>query len=171
MAKLRFSLAAYKDPAIVELVSTTAQQVLAIWAIDCVERVLPLFEVTHPSDRRPRHALDTLQTWITTGAFRMAAIRDASLASHAAARAVGHETAAQSVARAAGQAVATAHVPLHALGAATYALQALYRASGPSEAATVLAQERAWQIQHLRELRTSRPENGSPAQRGEEQAE
>jgi hypothetical protein len=78
---------------------------------------------------------------------------------------------AQSVARAAGHAVATAHVPLHALGAANYALQALYRASDPSEAAAVLARERAWQIQHLRELRTSRPENGPPAQQGEAQAE
>jgi hypothetical protein len=86
----------------------------------------------------------------------MAVIRRASLLSHAAAGEVGEENAARSAARAAGQAVATAHVPIHALGAANYALQALYRATNPSEAEAAIAKEREWQLQHLLDLRDSR---------------
>lgn len=155
MAKSTFSLAAYKDPETVELVSKTEQKTLGVWAIDCAERVMPYFEEEYPQDHRPRHAIDTLQTWIDTGVFKMAVIRKASLDSHAAARDVGKDNAARSAARAAGQAVATAHVPMHALGAANYALQAIYRATNPSVADAALAKERDWQLQHLLDLRGS----------------
>ena len=84
----------------------------------------------------------------------MAVIRKASLTSHAAAREVGEDTAARSAARAAGQAVATAHVPIHAIGAANYALQAIHRATNPSDANAAIAKERKWQIQHLLDLRS-----------------
>lgn len=149
----KFSLATYKDPATVELVSTTDHTAVAIWAIDCAERVMHYFEEDFPQDRRPRQALEILQQWISTGVFQMAVIRKASLNAHAAARDVGADTAARSAARAAGQAVATAHVPLHALGAANYALQAIYRATNSAAADAAIALERAWQIQHLLDLR------------------
>ena len=86
----------------------------------------------------------------------MAVIRQASLASHAAAREVGDDNAARSAARAAGQAVATAHVPRHAYGPAVYAQQAIYRATNPSDADAAIAKEREWQLQHLLDLRDSR---------------
>ncbi|HEX6483147.1 MAG TPA: Imm5 family immunity protein [Ktedonobacteraceae bacterium] len=156
MEKSKFSLATYKDPATVELVSKIDHKTLAVWAIDCVERIMPYFEEKYPQDHRPRQALETLQTWIQTGVFKMAAIRRASLTAHAAAREVGEDTAARSVARAAGQAVATAHVPIHCLGAANYALQAIYRATKPSETDAAIAKEREWQLQHLLDLRDSR---------------
>jgi hypothetical protein len=82
----------------------------------------------------------------------MTVIRQASLTAHAAAREVGEDNAARSAARAAGQAVATAHVPTHSVGAANYALQAIHRAANASEADTAIAKERAWQYQHLLEL-------------------
>ena len=54
----------------------------------------------------------------------MAVIRGASLAAHAAAKAVKKEdTVANIAAHAAGQAVATAHVPTHALGPVLYAMK------------------------------------------------
>src|SRR5947209_265223 len=146
MKKSKFSLTTYKDEATVELVKNTDQKTLALWAIDCVERVMPYFEETFPDDLRPRKALETLKTWIDTGVFKMAVIRKASLDSHAAAREVGEDTAARSLAHAAGQAVATAHVPMHALGAANYALQAIHSATNPSDADAAVAKEREWQI-------------------------
>jgi hypothetical protein len=82
----------------------------------------------------------------------MAVIRKASLASHAAAREVGEDSAARSAARAAGQVVATAHVPTHSIGAAIYALQAIHRATNSSDADAAVATERDWQYQHLLEL-------------------
>jgi hypothetical protein len=84
--------------------------------------------------------------------FKMADIRKASLSSHAAAREVGEDNAARSAARAAGQAVATAHVPTHSIGAAVYALQAIYRAADVSDAEAAVAKEREWQYQHLLKL-------------------
>ena len=154
--KSKFSLATYKDPATVEFVSKFDHKTLAVWAIDCVERVMPYFEEKYPEDQRPRLAIETLQTWIGTGVFKMAVIRKASLTSHAAARDVGEDSAARSVAHAAGQAVATAHVPIHALGAANYALQAIYRASKPADTGAAIAKERKWQLQHLIDLGDSR---------------
>lgn len=151
MARSKFSLA-YKDEALDELMSECDHQTLAVWAIACAHRVLPYFEEAYPDDPRPRHALETLQAWIDTGEFSMTTIRTASLASHAAAREVGEDNPARSAARAAGQAVATAHVRTHAPGAALYALQAIHRAAGPAEAESAVATERAWQHQRLREL-------------------
>ena len=154
MGRSRFSVT-YKDASMVELARKTDHKTLAIWAIDCVERVMPHFEEKYPEDNRPRKAIETLQDWMNTGEFRMADIRKASLASHAAARGAGEDNAARSAARAAGQAVATAHVPAHSIGAANYALQAIHRASSSSDADAAVAKERHWQYRHLLQLRNT----------------
>jgi hypothetical protein len=152
--KTKFTLTQYReDKRIVELVSETNKKTLALWAIDCVERVLSYFEKKYPKDYRPRNAIETLQTWINTGVFKMALIRKASLDAHAAAREVGKDNAARSAARAAGQAVATAHVKSHSIGAAIYVLQAIHRASNAFDSDAVIAKEREWQYQHLLRLR------------------
>ncbi|MDQ6834355.1 MAG: hypothetical protein M3008_13245, partial [Chloroflexota bacterium] len=82
--------------------------------------------------------------------FTMSVIRKASLDAHAAARDVGEDSPARSAARAAGQAVATAHVPRHALGPAIYGQQAIYRATDSEDA---VKRERNWQYQRLLRLR------------------
>lgn len=151
MKKLKFSIA-HKDEEMTGLVKETDHKILAIWAIDCAERVLPYFEKNYPHDNRPRQAIKMLQAWIDTGVFSMAVIRKASLDAHAAAREVGEDSAARSAARATGQAVATAHVPRHAYGSAIYAQQAVYRGTNPSDADAAAANEREWQYNHLVEL-------------------
>lgn len=151
MKKPTFSLA-HKDNEMLALVNKTDQKILAIWAIDCALRVLPYFEKKFPKDPRPRQALNTLQTWLKTGIFKMAVIRKASLDSHAAAREVGEDSPARSAARACGQAVATAHVARHAYGSAIYAQQAVFRASKPVAATTNVTRERNWQFKHLLKL-------------------
>jgi hypothetical protein len=134
-------------------VKKTGHKTLAVWAIDCVERVLPYFEEKYPEDLRPKQALETVQAWINTGIFKMAVIRSAALASHAAAREVGEDNAARSAARAAGHAVATAHVPTHSLAASLYALQAVHRATRSTNAEAATARERDWQYKRLLVLR------------------
>jgi hypothetical protein len=156
MGKAKFSIA-HKDDDLLALVQATDQKILAVWAIDCAERVLPYFEQQFPDDQRPRYAIEMLQAWIETGIFKMAVIRKASLDAHAAARDVGADTPARSAARAAGQAVATAHVPRHAYGPAVYAQQAIYRATDRNEAEAAAASERDWQYQRLLQLRESKP--------------
>ena len=153
--KTKFSIA-HKDEEMLELVKSTDQKTLAVWAIDCAERVLPYFEEKYPNDHRPRKAIVTLQQWIDTGIFKMAIIRKASLDSHAAAREVGEDSAARSAARAAGQAVATAHVPRHSYGSAVYAQQAIHRATDSFSADAAVVSERDWQYQRLLDLRKSK---------------
>jgi hypothetical protein len=58
--KPKFSLAR-KDEEILDLVSKTDKKTLAVWAIDCAERVMPFFEERYPKDKRPRKAIETLQ--------------------------------------------------------------------------------------------------------------
>lgn len=131
--------------------SKQEQTLLAIWAADCAEHVLPFFEKAYPKDDRPRKAIETCRTWVRMGVFNMSKIRGASLAAHAAARdAKGRNDAACFAARAAGQAVATAHVPQHAFGAAYYALKAV-AASDPVNAEVKIAEERKWITQLLPE--------------------
>ncbi|MFH0961818.1 MAG: hypothetical protein V1820_04000 [archaeon] len=158
--KSKFSVV-HKDKSIAKLVSKTDHKILAVWAIDCAERVMPYFKEKYPEDRRPRNAIEASRAWIRTGMFKMADIRKAALAAHAAAREVGGDNAARSAARAAGQAGATAHVPAHSVGAANYALQAIHRATNAPDADAAIAKEREWQLRHLLELK-NRPKKALP---------
>jgi hypothetical protein len=126
------------------------QRLMAAWAADCAERVLPLFENAWPNDGRPRQAIEECRTWLRTGVFKMTVIRGASLAAHAAAREANANSAACFAARAAGQAVATAHVPQHAFGAVFYALKAV-AAAYPAHAGPAVASEWEWELQHVPE--------------------
>jgi hypothetical protein len=127
------------------------QCAMASWSLDCAERVLHLFEAVGLDDARPRAALRAGQEWLSTGVFSMAVIRRASLDAHAAAKEVKDSATACAAAHAAGQAVATAHVPQHAYGGAYYALKAVAAASARDEAMARVHEERAWQDQRLPE--------------------
>lgn len=137
------------DEPIAELVRRSDHKILAVWAADCAERVLPDFEKKYPGDNRPRKALEALRTWIQTGVFKMADICRDALAAHAAAREVTGDNVARSAARAAGQALATAHVSAHSLAASRYAATAIRDATDSIAAAT---KEREWQYRHLVKL-------------------
>ena len=148
------------DKPIEELVGRTGHKTLAIWAADCAERALPFFEKRHPGDDRPRKAIEAIRAWARTGVFRMADVRNTSLAAHAAAREVAEDDSARSAARAAGQAMATAHVPRHAIAAAIYAATAIRDAADPSDADAATVKERKWQFRHLLELTRNPQDNG-----------
>jgi len=124
------------------------QRSLAIFAEGCAQRVLPFFEKAYPKDKRPRKAIEVYRTWIRTSVFKMADIREASLTAHVAAREAKENKAACFAARAAGQAVATAHVTQHAFGAAYYALKAV-AAVHPADAEAKILKEISWQSKSL----------------------
>ncbi|NPV77869.1 MAG: hypothetical protein HPY59_16030 [Anaerolineae bacterium] len=126
------------------------QRLMATWAAECAERALPLFEEAYQEDDRPRKAIEACRRWVQTGIFRMKDIREVALAAHAAARDAKENEAACFAARAAGHAVATAHVPQHAAGSAYYALKAI-AAKNPTNAEVQVANEYDWQSQHLPE--------------------
>ena len=97
----------------------------ALLAAKEAERVLPIFEKERPKDDRPRQAIEAIRAWAQgKRELGMAEVRRLSLGAHAAAREAKSD-AARFAARAAGQAVATWHVPTHAMGAPMYACKAI----------------------------------------------
>ncbi|MBD8023605.1 putative immunity protein [Microbacterium gallinarum] len=119
------------------------RRLVAAWAADCAERVLPLFEAEAPDDDRPRDAVARARAFARgdlTAAGEIARRFVAGRAAHAV-------TSRQAVAaaRAAAQAAGVAHMGAHALGAAAYAARAAGAAAPDATAA-----ELQWQLDHLR---------------------
>jgi len=112
---------------------------LITWAVACAGHVLPL--PGEKPDERLEHALLVGKAWAEGKAPTGAAMK-ASLAAHTVARESSNPTAT-AVARSVGQAVATAHMADHSLGAAWYALKAVKNAGRSPDA------ERWWQDEHM----------------------
>ena len=84
-----------------------------------------------------------------TGACKIADTRKAALAAHAAAYEAQTDDAACSSARSAGNAAATAHVPIYTITAAIYAVPILRDAAKPSGADNDAEKEHEEQLKHL----------------------
>jgi len=112
---------------------------LMIWACVCTEHVLPLLGGT--LDERLTNALLIAREW-ANGNTTVGEAMKASVGVHAVARELTNPISI-AVARAVGQAVATAHMADHSLGAAIYALKAIKSAGKSIEV------ERKWQNDQL----------------------
>jgi hypothetical protein len=121
-------------------------RLLAIWAADCAQHVLHLFEQARPGDDRPRRAIDLGRAW-ARGEVPWAEARTA--AGHANAAARDLRGAARHAAYAAGQAAAVGHVAAHELGAAAYAIRAAQAAAPEGEGAAAGRVECQWQRAQL----------------------
>ncbi len=121
-------------------------RLLALWAADCAQHVLPLFEQARPRDDRPRRALEQARAW-ARGEISMTEARTAAYAAHDAAREASG--AAREAARATGHAVAVAHMADHELGGAAYAIRAVRAAAGPDGRDEAGRREREWQRAQL----------------------
>jgi hypothetical protein len=120
-------------------------RLLALWAADCAEHVLRLFEEARPGDGRPRRAIELGRAW-ARGEVTWWEARSAAGHANAAARDLAG--APRHAAYAAGQAAAVGHVAAHELGAAAYAIKAVQAAGeGEREAAGHLECE--WQRARL----------------------
>jgi immunity protein 5 of polymorphic toxin system len=120
------------------------RRVLAVWAADCAERTLSLFEAQAPNDTRPRDAIDGLRAF-ARGDMRIGRVRALSAQAHAAAREVG-DPAAVAATRAAGDAAGVAHMAAHARGVPAYAAMAAGLAA-PDDPTAVHDQVR-WALSH-----------------------
>lgn len=127
----------------------TIHHELALWASDCAEHTLNLFEELHPDDERPRFAIDTLRAWIRNEKT-MVECRQAAFGAHDAARGV-EEPQAIAASRACGQAAGVAHMYTHCPNAADYAIKAVRFSVPKTEAETAKKAERDWQWNHLRD--------------------
>ena len=112
----------------------------------CAEHVLHLFELTQPSDPRPRQAIAQIRAW-ARGEITMSQSRAAG--GHAMAAARELSGAARYAAYAAGQAAVVAHVAAHELGAAAYAIKATQAAAPKGERKSAGHIECRWQREQL----------------------
>lgn len=146
-------LSPIRDPRLVTIrrggtLTDADHRLLALWAADCAEHVLPLFEAVRPDDRRPRRAIEHIRAW-TRGEVKMMASRAAG--GHAMGAARDLKGAPRFAAYAAGQAGAVAHVAAHDLGAAAYAIKAVQAAAPGDERDTAGRRECRWQRDRLPE--------------------
>lgn len=100
-------------------------RIFALKAANEAQRVLHIFEKENPKDNRPRKAIEVIRAW-SKGKRKlgMKEVRKLALDSHAAARKC-KSPAARFAARAAGHAVATWHVPTHAMAVPYYVCKAV----------------------------------------------
>ena len=146
-------LPAERDPRLITIrrggtLTDDHHRLLAEWAAQCAEHVLPLFERERPDDARPRHAIEVGRAWIR-GEVPMKVAHNTAFTANAAAKSVSDP--AKFAALAAGQAVAVAHVAAHDLGAAAYAILAVAASHPPEEAEQARVRERDWQRERLPE--------------------
>ncbi|MFD6055700.1 putative immunity protein [Agromyces sp. NPDC060279] len=128
-----------------QALSEADRRVVAGWAADCAERVLPLFEAEAPDDDRARDGIDRARAFSRGELDTAEQIRIRFVAGRAAGSA--ETPAAIAAARAAGQAAGVAHMGAHALGAAAYAAKAAALAATDSE--TARRREVEWQLGRL----------------------
>lgn len=126
--------------------SDADHHLLALWAAECAEHVLHLFEQERPDDGRPRRAIELVRAW-TRGEVAMTESRTS--AGHANAAARDLSGAARHAAYAAGQAAAVAHVAAHELGAAAYAIRAVRAAVVEGDPVEAGRHECTWQRDRL----------------------
>ncbi len=137
MAKLRKMLGAADFPYIVSLmrlIETQSKETIVNWCVDYAQQhILPIYERVCPDDHRPREALTAARDWLA-GRIKLPAAKAKILTTHAAAREVEGNPAAQAAARAVGQAASTIHMATHSLGIAFYGAAAIaYDRVGISE--------------------------------------
>jgi hypothetical protein len=128
-----------------QALSEADRRLVAMWAADCAERVLALFEAEAPSDDRPRDAIARARAFGRGELDAAGEIRRRFVAGRAA-QAVS-SPAAVAAARAAAQASGVAHMGAHALGAAAYAAKAVGLVA--PDRPTAVSEEIAWQLEHM----------------------
>ena len=122
-------------------------------ACDMAEHVLPIFEVKHPCDKRPRKCIEVIRSWLIGGAT-IEEVRDAAYAAYAARAAADVAYAT----RAAAYAVRAAACVIRAAAGDAYA--AADAAACATDAVDDAYAERKWQAARIREVLEATPEKG-----------
>lgn len=110
---------------LIELMKKQDHRTLVLWAFDCVETPLTMFEIKYPNEDRPRIAYDYCQRW-AKGEVKMPVAKNAIIRCHSVAKDIEDECYIALV-HAIAQGLSTVHIGTHALGLPIYELTAIVR--------------------------------------------
>lgn len=122
-------------------------------AIDCLNRILPLFEIKYPNETILITAVYTLNKWINNE-IKMWDARKYTYTVLALAKTMEKDDKPYSqIVRATSHCLATCHVPTHSEGTAMYVVSAIKLLNkSKADVVALMENERIWQINHLKEL-------------------
>lgn len=121
MKKIMFSADSERIRPFAERIKEQDRKTLILWALDCGDRYVNIFEGRFSEDGRPRAALDIAEEW-SKGKVKMPVAKKAIHAAHNAATDAAGYPGIEASARAVGHAAATVHVKTHAMGVVLYGL-------------------------------------------------
>lgn len=142
------------DPLIQELTKQTDKKSLALWAIDVFNRQRHLVKEEYLDENKIiDHALETLNLWLEDKMTMWEARKYCWTVLKAAREIEAKDKVVCQMLRACSHTLATCHVATHAEGSAMYVLSAMqYAYKGDKNLIKMLEDERAWQIQHLKDM-------------------
>jgi len=138
------------DPKIVRRIQLLNSKTLAKWAIQCIERFLPIFKEKYPENNVPNRAIKTLIAWMNNDMKMWDARKYCFVILKAARDFEKTDKVATLFLRGTSHMLATCHVKTHSEGAAMYVIAALKELhKNDHNQITLLEQERVWQIKQL----------------------
>jgi len=108
---------------LVELMNSSSHKELVLWAFDCCETTLDIFEEKYQQEKRPRICRDTTIEW-SKGKIKMPIAKKAILDCHRVSKEID-DSEYGAMCHAIGHACATVHVQTHAIGLVIYELTSL----------------------------------------------
>lgn len=113
---------------LIHLIEIQKHRTLVMWALDCAQNPLSLFEAKYPNEHRLRRALELSEAW-ANGTIKMPEARRAIIDAHAVAKEMDDKEYI-AISHAIGHAAATVHVETHALGLVFYELTSIVHKEG-----------------------------------------
>ncbi|MGV8906991.1 MAG: putative immunity protein [Acetobacterium sp.] len=132
---------------LIHLIELQKHRTLVMWAFDCVQIPLAVFEEKYPNEYRPRKALELCKDW-AKGIIKMAIAKRAILEAHAVANEIDDKEYVALV-HAIGQGVSTVHVETHALGLVFYELSAIVFNVGLENCNAVISKKISYYYERL----------------------
>lgn len=151
----KFSLVQH-NPEIQELIKTTDQKILARRAINCLNRILYIYQDKYPNENTPTTALNLLNDWLNDKVTMWEARKYCWTVLAKAREIEKIDKVSFQILRATSHTLATCRVKTHAEGSAMYvisSLKYLNKDLNQKELVKLLEEERKWQINNLVELK------------------
>ncbi len=148
----KFSLTKH-DPIIIDLIKICDHKILATWAIDCLNRVIPYYMENYPTELTPFNAINILKKWQNDEISMWEARKYCWSILKLAKILEQDDKIACLILRATSHTLATCHVKTHAEGCAMYIIAVIKEINkNKNNVINLMEEERTWQINKLNEL-------------------